>query len=774
LSSTKRHSFETAPHQIPFEQNARAESFIDPLLDEPEEAFGLADYWRVVRRHKWGILGIAFACILIGTLMALKSQPIYQAKTTILAEPVQPKMSNNTQYTSTALVWLFYETQYEIIKSRAIASRVVDQLGLVAREEARRAEIKEKGGADISLNWRAWIPEQWLSQIKELLNIPTVERKHSDEISAGERMREGVISSLVAVLSVKGGEKSEIIKIAYESSDASLSAEIVNAVAGAYVAFGLNSRLSSAKQTTSWLNNQISELREKLNESEAALEAYQKSTGMVDTESRQRLISAKLGGLSAEQVKTQTARSEAEIRYNQVLKIKKEGGGYESLVSVLNSPSVVRLREKHSEAKRLVSELEERYGERHPKMIAARADLIQASKVLDSTIEKVVGSIRKEYEVALAQERKINARMVKHKREISDVRGQGFALAKLEREVENNRQLYETFLGRFKEEDVAGEYDVSNVRIIDHAIVPNSPIRPNKPRIILISALVGLLLGIGFAVIRERLDNTFRTIEDLENRLALPVLGVMPLLKKLEKNEIPERYVSTAPRSPFTESINHVRTGVLFSNIDHPPKVILVTSATASEGKTTLSNNLAFAFSNLGRTLLIEADLRKPRFGGLFPAEGSLGLTDLISGKDNLQACMWQDAVNENLYVIGAGTLPPNPLEFLSSESFANTVQALRNKFDHIVIDAPPVLPVSDAIIIGRMVDGVMMAVKAETTTHQLARDALRRLQAAHIQPLGSVLTLADASRMAHYGSHYYHYDSGYYGYGEEERTARA
>jgi len=246
----------------------------------------------------------------------------------------------------------------------------------------------------------------------------------------------------------------------------------------------------------------------------------------------------------------------------------------------------------------------------------------------------------------------------------------------------------------------------------------------------------------------------------------------VPLLKKLAKTNQPERHVGTAPRSPFAESINHIRTGILFSNIDHPPKVVLVTSATSAEGKTTLSNNLALAFSNLGRTLLIEADLRKPRFGGIFPAEDSRGLTDLVSGKDELKVCMWQDEVNEKLFVIGAGTLPPNPLEFLSSESFAKTLQALRSKFAHIVIDAPPVLPVSDAIIVGRLVDGVILATRAEATTHQLARDALGRLQAAHIRPLGSVLTMADAARMAHYGSHYYHYDSGYYGYGDEAQPS--
>jgi len=749
------HPFTASPgHRV---QANPSDVFLD---DEHHSEFGLVDYWRIVRRQKWGILGVVFACLIIGVLIALKSTPIYQAEVTILAEPVQPKITASNQYVSNALVWLFYETQYEIIKSRAVAARVVDKLGLEAHEEARRARLRAEAEAGdsgglfgISLNWRDWLPKEWTEQ--------------KEKGPSAEQRREMLITRLVNDLTVKGGEKSEIINIKYQSPDPELAAEVVNAVADSYVAFGLNSRLSSARKTTSWLNDQITELKRKLEESEAALEAYQKTTGMVDTESRQQLVGAKLASLTAEQIKAQTARSEAEIRYNQVRKIEKEGGGFDSLISVLNSPLVLNLNAKYSEMKRRVSELSERYGEKHPKMIAARADLKQADKALQSAIKKVVGSIRKEYEVARDKERKINAMIARQKREIGDIRGKGFALAKLEREVENNRQLYETFLARFKEEDVAGDYDISNVRIIDRAIVPMAPVKPNKMRIALISVVLGLMLGIAFAVIRERLDNTFKTLENLENRLGLPVLGLTPLLKKLKKGELAERHVSTAPRSPFAEAINHIRTGILFSNIDRPPKVILVTSASASEGKTTLASNLALAFSNLGRTLIIEADLRKPRFGGIFPKEHKHGLTNLVSGQEDLKSCVRQDAANKNLFIIGAGTLPPNPLEFLSSDSFKKVIEALRERYDHIVIDAPPVLPVSDAIIVSRLVDGVLLAVRTEFTTHQMAVDAYRRLKAAHIQPLGSVLTMADAARMAHYGNHYYHYDSGYYGYGE-------
>ncbi len=736
------------------------------LDDDNQSEFTLVDYWRTVRRQKWGIFGITFSCLIIGALMVLKSVPIYQASVTIHANPVQPKATSGSQYVSTALVWLFYETQYEIIKSRAVAARVVDALGLEAHEEARRARLKaesaeKKGLFGIDVNWRDWIPEElsWLPKEWQ-------EEKKSVGPTIGQ-MREMLISRLVGGLVVKGGEKSEIISIKYQSPEPEFAADIANAVADAYVAFGLNSRLTSARKTTSWLNNQINELKEKMEESEAALEAYQKNTGMVNTGSRQQLISAKLASLTAEQIRAQTAKSEAEIRYNQVRKIKQEGGGYDSLVSVLNSSLVLNLKSKQSEMARRVSEYSERYGEKHPKMIAAKSDLQQANRALQSAINKVVDSVRKEYEVASSQDRKINAMITKQKREIGDVRGKGFALAKLEREVENNRQLYETFLGRFKEEDVAGDYDISNVRIIDRAIVPMAPIKPNKPRMIIISVVIGLMLGIVFAVLRERLDNTFKTLEDLENKLGLPVLGMTPLLKKLKQDESAERYVSAAPRSPFTESINHIRTGVLFSNIDKPPKVILVTSATASEGKTTLSTNLALAFSNLGRTLLIECDLRKPRFGSIFPSEHKHGLTNLVSGQGTLADCAYKNTENTELFVIGAGTLPPNPLEFLSSQSFAKLLEALRSRFEHIIIDAPPVLPVSDAIIVSRMVDGVILAVRSESTTHQMAADALRRLRAAHIQPLGAVLTKGDAARMAHYGSHYYHYDSGYYGYGE-------
>ncbi|VAX07320.1 Tyrosine-protein kinase EpsD [hydrothermal vent metagenome] len=737
------------------------------LDDDPQGEFDLVGYWRAIRRQKWGILGITLSCVIIGAMMALKAVPIYQATVTILAKPIQPRVTTTNQYANNALIFLFYETQYEIIKSRAVAARVVDKLGLATKEEARRARqqaesvAKEQSG--LSLNWRSWVPDElsWLPD--EWLG------QHEPIALTAEQRREALISRLAGGLVVKGGDQSEIISIKYDSPDPEFAAEFVNAVADAYVAFGLHSRLTSARKTTSWLNDQITELKKKMEESEAALEVYQQSTGMVDTSSRQQVISTKLASLSVEQIKAQTAKSEAEIRYNQVLKIKQQGGGYGSLVSVLNSALVLGLNSKYSEMERRVSEYSDRYGHKHPKMIAAESDLKQADKALRSAINKVVESIRKEYDFAVAQERRVNALIKKQKREIGDVRGKGFALAKLEREVENNRQLYETFLGRFQEEDVVDEYDISNVRIIDRAIVPMTPIEPNIPRMRMISVVAGLVLGIMFAVVRERLDNTFKTLETLETKLGLPVLGLAPLLKKIQRSESAESYVSIAPRSPFAEALNHVRTSVLFSNIDQPPKVLLVTSATASEGKTTLSTNLAIAFSTLGRTLLVECDLRRPRFGGIFPREQQHGLTNLVSGQESLNACVFQNEEHSGeLFVLGAGTVPPNPLEFLSSKSFAKALDILRKHYEHIVIDAPPVLPVSDAIVVASMVDGVILAVKAESTTYQMANTALRRLKAAQIQPLGSVLTMADASRMAYYGGQSYdYYDSGYYGYGE-------
>ncbi|MFT5391703.1 MAG: succinoglycan biosynthesis transport protein ExoP, partial [Gammaproteobacteria bacterium] len=298
---------------------------------------------------------------------------------------------------------------------------------------------------------------------------------------------------------------------------------------------------------------------------------------------------------------------------------------------------------------------------------------------------------------------------------------------------------------------------VPNVRVIDRAEVPSAPYKPNKRRMIIVAGLVGLFVGIGLAFFRERLDNTFRTPATMEEKLGISSLGVVPLITN---EHVPEREVLENPRSLFTENINHIRTGLLFSNIDNPPQMIAITSASSSEGKTTLSANLAAAFAQLDRTLLIEVDLRKPVLARRLGIASVPGITDLVAGQVEREQCLHQVSEKSPLFVISCGAMLPNPLEFLSSARFAETLAELREHFTYIVLDGPPALAVSDAAVIGHLADAVILAVKAESTTHKMSQEAVSRLNRATVRITGGVLCQADIERMAEYGGGYYYADN--------------
>lgn len=715
-----------------------------------DEGIDFRTYLRILRQQKWRILGFGLLFGLLGLLVALRSTPVYQADVKLLAEPVDSKVSNSNQWVSTALVWLYYETQKEIILSRNIALQVVDKLDLVARAEKAAEEARKKEPKIFDLDWRLWLPEQWRSEAQPL---------------TPEQKRLAMADKVIENLTVTIGKDSQIIQVSYEDKDPQLAADVANAVAVAYRDFGLASRMNTAQAQTQFLNEQLQALRAKVSKAEQALEDYQKREGLIDTQSRQKIVTAELAGLSEQLINAQAKRSEAEIRYREVQRLQNQPGSYDSLVSVLQNNVVGKLREKQTDLARKVSELSERYGEKHPKLIAARSELAEANRALDKAIGKVVGSLKQEYQVALQQEQKIRSLIAQREDKMQNIRGKSFELAKLERDAENARQVYEQYLSKLNELDVTGEYDVSNVRVVDQAAVPEDPIKPNKPRIVLGAAFLGLLLGVFIAFLRDRMDATFKLLEHAEAKLGLTGLGIVPLMGKRDLPTIAERVGAATPHSPFAESINHIRTGVLFSNVDKPPQVVMVTSSVAGEGKTTLSSNLAHALSQLGRTLLVECDLRRPRLANIYDMEGDNGVTDLVMQPDKVHDCITKTADGDNLYLLPAGKELPNPLEFLSSETFARLLEALRKKFTYIVLDAPPVLPVSDGIVLSRRSDALILVVRAEQTTDRMAREAVKRIRAAHVEPIGVVLSQASAKKMAQYGDHYYG-DKGYYGYG--------
>jgi polysaccharide biosynthesis transport protein len=715
-------------------------------------------YWRILKRRKWSIALVVLFFLVLGAFIAIKSTPIYQATAKIQADPIQPNATASDQFIMNSMVFLFYETQYEIIQSRKIAETVVDKLGLVERYKQEQAAAKLLGdNSNVLSDLKKQIKGWFASDEPEQQAVPLTD----------EQLRITLAYGIQAMLSVQGGTQSQIINIAYQSDDPEESTEVINAVADAYIEFGLEARLSTLKDTAKWLGDQLDDLKATLQTSEDKLAAVRTQSGLMDSEQQARIANTQLSNLNNELVRAQTLLSQAQEMYTQVQKLDRSKGDYLSLGPVLQNQTIRDLVREESNQSRAVEELAERYGEKHPKLIAARSDLAGAKSNLNREVDKIVENIAKEYRLAQVQLENVKELTNKTKAELQSYQGSSFEITRLEREVENNRRVYESFLGRLMEADVSGDYDASNVRIIDRATVPDFPIKPRVSLIIAAALIAGLFFGVVLAFLREALGNIFNTPDQIESELNIPSLGITPLVKNTKKSVAPEKQYIADQRSTFAEAINTIRTGLLFSDIDNPPKTVLITSTVGSEGKTTLAINLAVAFSQLDKTLLIELDLRKPAIAKDLGLSGKVGLSDILAGALIDSSMVSQIEGAPNLSVITCGTIPPNPMELLSSKRFAKLLDSLKERFAHIVIDSPPTLPVSDAAVLSKLADATIIAVKAEGTKINMAKETVARLRKVNANITGVVLTQASPQKMSYYGEHYY--QEGYYGVDPKE-----
>ena len=723
-----------------------------------EEVIDLSEYWFILKRHRWGVLSFALVALLVGVFVAVSSTPQYRSSVKLVVEPIiqgQGQSVGNYEYVNTSL--LFYQTQYEIIASRAIAEKVIDSLDLMNSPSFIDSNENFLFSAlDFGFDLESLIPDAW-RQVDKVAAAGVHDPGEVDKLAP-------YVKHLLGNLKVAGGKHSQIITIDYSGPDRVLASNIVNEISKAYIEFGLSTRLSTTKQTTGWLTEQLFSLRKTLDASEETLQAYKAEHRLIDTVSSDKVARTKLSSLALELIRADASLNDMNIAYAQVKRIQREGGSLQAISPVLNSRVIEDLKKEQSKLSRRVSELSERYGEKHPKMIAARSELAAAQRTLDGEIEKVVSNIRRERDSATYQVATLKRLMEKEEQGIQVKQGGQWELIKLEREVESNRLMYDNFLLNTRELESKADYNVSNIKIVDRGYPAAEPFKPRKKLIVLIAFFLGAFLGVLVAFLREHLDNTFKTSEEIENILGIPALGSVPKLAQKElKTAIPERMAISGTASAFSESVNHIRTGVLLSNIDNPPQVIMVTSSIPAEGKTTTASNLALSLSQMDKTLLLEMDLRKPRLKEYLSDPQHLGLTDYLAERISINDAIAADPEAKQLSHLVAGTVPPNPLEIASSQSFEHLITRLRKHFKYIVVDAPPVIAVSDALVIGQLADAILMVIKADSTSRKLAETTIKRLAQVNLRPIGAVLEQQDVTKLSEYGYETAYYHGHYY-----------
>jgi len=722
--------------------NANTEKNQHLMNIETEKEFEIGTYLRILNRNKLIIILIALLCLGAGTYVAKKTKPVYNATAKILADPYQPNADREEQYIASAMVFLFFETQYEIIRSRVIAEQVVERLNLVEKLKKERAKNQPKTS----------FIKQIKDQVKDIIGYESEAMAELTDKDLSVMLADKISANIV----VSGGRKNQIITINYQSNDPQEAADIINALSDTYIEFGLKTRLTDVQNQQKWLTTQYEQLKNNLVESEQRVKEYQESQGLIHSYQQRALANNQLQSLNSNLVQAQTEFSVKTEQFQLIKEIKSGAKNFASLNQIIEDDELNSLIIDQTTKQNNVNDLFERYGELHPKMIAARAELKNSNNNLKSSTSKIIQRVENQYNLAKLKVSNIEKLINETKSDVRSIQDESSSLVSLEREVENNRRIYEAFQSRLLEANIKGEISASNVHIIDRATVPRVPVSPNVKKIILMSLIVGLFLGVAVSFLREMINNTFRTPDILEEKLKLPMLGITPFVKDPKNSVGPEQQYLQDTRSPFSESINTIRTGIIFSNIDNPPKTILVTSATGSEGKSTLAMNLAASLSNVGKTLLLEVDLRKPSMSKNLILGKQQGLTDILSGAVKSLADVTHKLNNDQLDIITCGAIPQNPMEILSSNKFEKLLKSLSEHYDHIILDGPPTLPVSDSCIVANKVDGVIISVRAEQTKIKVAREAVTRLQKLNANIVGAVLTVAEIKKMSYYGDHYY------------------
>ncbi|MFK8015896.1 MAG: polysaccharide biosynthesis tyrosine autokinase, partial [Gammaproteobacteria bacterium] len=440
--------------------------------------------------------------------------------------------------------------------------------------------------------------------------------------------------------------------------------------------------------------------------------------------------------------------SAAKITYLQVYG--STSGAIESVPAVLDNQAAQQFRAIQAAAEQEVAELGKRYGPKHPKMIAAQSDLAEATRNLEGQQRDVAGAIRVEYRAAQAEVSALESELADAKQQYQAVTRKGADLASLQREVETNRQLYELFYGRMRETAQTGDLNTVNARVVEPAIEPSWPIKPNKKLAVALAFAASLLAGFAAALLLERLNNTVRNSQDVEDKVRLPLLGMVPMLTGKARKEAGLALFNDKERV-FGEAVRTIRTGVSLSSIDDPHKIVLVTSSIGSEGKTTVAMNLALAFAQVERVLLLDTDMRHPSVARQLNMDRSQpGLSELLARRAGINDCITH-LDKYNLDVLGTGMIPPDPLVLLSSDAVAQLIKVLRNTYDRVIIDSPPILPVSDSAVLSTHADSLIYVIKSDATSVRQIQGGLQQLQRFNAPITGVVLNQINASKAERY-----------------------
>lgn len=721
------------------------------------EVIDLGHYWNVVRRQLKKIIALAIVMTLISILVVFSLTPKYSATTTLLIEASESKVvSIEEVYGLSGTNSEYFLTQFEILKSRDMAKRVVEKLELVKSAEFNPYHAHNKEGFSL----KAFI----LGEPSEIPSEEDVINKTTDAFWES--------------VSISPVRKTQLVKISVMSESPSMAQQAANALANAYIESQLEAKVGLTQQASEWLTDRMSGLKLRLNESEKKLQDFREQNNLVDVKGVSTLVATELKQITEKLVDARSIRLEVQSSYEQLKGLKELT--YDSLSSlqvILANPLIERLRENQSKAELKVAELSKRYGPKHPKMIAAQSDLDAVTESVVAQMKNLATGIENNFATAKSKEASLLKSLEITKSKMRDINRTEFALGEYVRAAKGDRALYETFFKRIRETSATGDLQTANARIIDGAVIPEHPVKPKKKLIVALVLVVSLMFGIALAFLLDALDSTVKNADDIDHKIGFSLLGIVPLIIKSkeqgdEKTAAVRAFVH-GDHHGFKESIRTLRTGLTLATLETPAQCLLFTSSVPGEGKTTTSVNLATAYGQMEKTLIIDADMRRPTLAKQLSLPlGSKGLSNAVAYPDTLDESI-HTIEDLNIDVMPSGIIPPNPLELLASKNFEQILKTLRSRYQRIIIDSPPMGAVSDALYLSSLTDGAIYVIKADATKDKLIKSGLARLDDSNARILGVVLNQLDTEKESRYGASYggYYDTYGYHENGHNENS---
>lgn len=713
----------------------------------------IKDYLRVAYKRRQLIATFFVVTLVVAILGVFSVTPLYEANAQILIEKndVNPMVPDYgfSRYDSS-----FFATQYEIIKSFNVSRKVVDMLSL---DQKYAAYFLNKSDGFTVLGWFRSLFDGQHAAGNALLDGNTSE--------TNEVLTEGdIIATIISEnINVEPVRRSKIVNISYKSENPILAKMITNTITEAYREEVLAIRMSTSEYAIKWMTDKAEDELAKLEKSEKALQKYVQANDIVTVEDKIAIIPEKLSEFSSQLSKIEARRKELESIQEKIKTIDPQKlETLESLPIISTSSSLLALREKIQEAEKYVVELSKKYGHKHPVMIRAKGDLQVLREKKEQEVLRLVESIKNEYELAKSNEENLSKLLGKTKKEVLGLNERLIQYSILKREVDTNKALYDALLKKIKEQKF--QEDAQGVRtwVMTEAKTPKSPAWPNRFLSILGAIGLGLFGGVALAFFIEYLDNTVKSPEDAEARLGITVLGMVEFFQK--QGVRVEDALRKEPMSSFAECYKSIRSAVLLSSADHPPKSIMVTSMSPQEGKTTTAANLAMTIAQAGHNVvLIDGDLRRPTLHKRMGLKNTKGLSTYLAGASDMDIVA--EYPLESLSIIPSGPTPPNPSELIGSRKMKELMEKLVSEYDFVIIDSAPVMGATDASIVSKLVEGTIVVSRADVTTYEALQIGLKSLADINAHVLGMVINAVDLQK-----THYHRY-YGYYNYSSDSQT---